>query len=555
MAGGADRVLALAGADTAAEAVVRQAKRLADALRAPWIVLHLERPDGLDTTSPALEMAASLGAEIEIRAGGPLVATALDLARARNVTHLVIGRGRPNFFRRITGKTLAGTLVSQGPEFSLHVVPVSGRPAPPRRLAWLPKTWAPWVASTAFVALVLAAGEIFHGWLQHEALGMLFLAAVVAAATFGGLTVALYAATLSYVTWDVAFVPPVGRFTMQDPRDFVALLVFAGVAIATGWLASRVRREATAAQGRIESLRRISAFSRRLGEPVSEPDLLAEVAKLASEIVSPATVLIAEGEDINIRASQPASLDTMDEGSWAAARWAFSRQEQTGRGTATLPSAAWRFLPLHTARHDFGVLGVRPSGGIDQALVQSLASLADQAAAALERVRLTAASARTEAQAETQKLRTALLRSLSHDLRTPLTGIRGAAGSLRTSWATLPPEIRLDLLASIELDVVRMTRFLANITEMTRLETGDIAPRVAAVDLADIAQAAAARVPGLGGRFARTSARIAETCGGPRLARAGAGQSFRKCRQIWRRRRCRRLRGAARRERHRDPGR
>jgi two-component system sensor histidine kinase KdpD len=495
----ADRVLALAGADSGAEVVVRQAKRLADALRAPWIVLHFERPDGLDTTSPALEMAASLGAEIEIRAGGPLVATTLDFARARNVTHLVIGRGKPNVFRRLTGKTLAGTLVSHGPEFSLHVVPVGGKPSPRRRPALLPKTVLPWVVSTALVALVLVAGEILHPWLEHEALGMLFISAVVAAATMGGLAVALFTATLSYITWDMAFVPPVGRLSIHDPRDLVALVVFAGVAVTTGWLASRVRREASAAQGRIESLRRISAFSRRLGEPVSEPELLAEVARLAAEIVAPAAVLIGEGEDINIRAAQPMSIDTMDEGSWAAARWAFSRHEQAGRGTATLPSAAWRFLPLRTVRHDFGVIGVRPSSGIDQAVAQSLLSLADQAASAIERVRLTAASARTEAQAETQKLRTALLNSLSHDLRTPLTGIRGAAGSLRTSWASLPPEVRNDLLASIELDIVRMTRFLSNITEMTRLETGEITPRLEVVDLAEIAQAAAGRVPGLAG--------------------------------------------------------
>jgi two-component system sensor histidine kinase KdpD len=156
-------------------------------------------------------------------------------------------------------------------------------------------------------------------------------------------------------------------------------------------------------------------------------------------------------------------------------------------------------MPLRTARTAFGVVGVRPSTGIDQPLAQTLLALADQAAAALERVRLTAAAARTEAQAETQRLRTALLNSLSHDLRTPLTGIRGAAGSLRTSWNTLSPEIRSDLLASIELDIVRMTRFLANITEMTRLETGDIVPRLERVDLTEAAESAAARVPGLRG--------------------------------------------------------
>jgi two-component system sensor histidine kinase KdpD len=495
-----DRVMALAGSEAGAEAVVRQAKRLADALRAPWLVLHLERPDGAETTSPAVDMAASLGAEVEIRAGGKLVSTALELARSRNVTHLVIGRGRPTLWRRLFGRTLAGTLTRQGPEFSLHVVPAGSQPlGRPRRLDLLPKGWLPWAVSTGLVGAVVAGGESMSAYLEHEALGMLFLAAVVGAAMQGGLAVALYTAVLSYLSWDLLFMPPVGEINIEDPRDAVALLVVTGVAASTGLLASRVRREAKGAQGRIESLRRISAFSRRLGEPTTEPDLLAEVAKLASEVVSPAIVLVADGEDINIRAAEPRSVDTMDDGSWAAARWATARQEQTGRGTATLPSAVWRFMPLRTARTVFGAVGVRPSGGIDQPVAQTLLALADQAAAALERVRLTAAAARTQAQAETQRLRTALLNSLSHDLRTPLTGIRGAAGSLRTSWDTLPPDVRLDLLASIELDIVRMTRFLANITEMTRLETGDIVPRLERIDVAAAAESAAARVPGLHG--------------------------------------------------------
>jgi two-component system sensor histidine kinase KdpD len=494
-----DRVLALVGTDASGEAVVRQAKRLADALRAPWLVLHLERRDGLETTRPALDMAAGLGAEVEIRAGGQLVPLTLDVARARNVTHLVIGRGAPNLLRRLFGRTLAGALVRQGPEFALHVVPVGGKHLPRRRASLWPKGWLPWAVSTALVGSVIGAGEILHPWLEHETLGMLFLAAVVGAATVWGLPIALYTSALSFLSWNFFFIPPIGRLTIAEPRDVIAILVFAGVAAATGWLAGRVRLEAEAAQGRIESLRRISAFSRRLSEPVAEPELLAEVAKLAAEMVAPALVMIADGEDLNIHAAEPPSVDTVDDGSWAAARWSFSRREQAGRGTATLPSAAWRFLPLLTSREPFGVIGVRPAAGLDQPVAQALLALSDQAATALERVRLTAAAARTEAQAETQKLRTALLNSLSHDLRTPLTGIRGAAGSLRTSWDTLAPEARRDLLASIEQDIVRMTRFLANITEMTRLETGEIAPRLERVALTDAVEAAATRVPGLSG--------------------------------------------------------
>jgi two-component system sensor histidine kinase KdpD len=327
---------------------------------------------------------------------------------------------------------------------------------------------------------------------------MLFLAAVVGAATLWGLAIAIYAAALSFLSWNFFFIPPVYRLTIREPRDVIAIIVFAGVAVATGWLASRLRRTADAAQGRIESLRRITAFSRRLDAPATEADLLTEIAKLAADIASPAVVLTAEGEDLNIRASAPAMLDTMDDGSWAAARWAYAKQEQAGRGTATLPSSAWRFVPMVTLRGHLGIVGLRPDGPLDQPEAQALLALADQAASALERVRLAASAARTEAQAETQKLRTALLNSLSHDLRTPLTSIRGAAGSLRTAWDTLPAPARADLLASIEEDTVRMTRFLSNIMDMTRLETGEIVPRLESVMLANLVDEALARVSGLG---------------------------------------------------------
>jgi two-component system sensor histidine kinase KdpD len=493
-----DRVLALVGQDSSSEAVVRQAKRLADALRAPWIALHVERATGDDERRPALDMAASLGAAIEIRAGGTLVQLALEMARSRNVTHIVIGRARPSALRRLFGRTLADTLVRQGPEFSLHVVPVGGLMPPAPRPRLMPRNWVPWAGSAALVAGVIAAGTVFSGLLEHEALGMLFLAAVVGAATLWGLAIAIFTALLSFFSWNYFFIPPLYRLSIREPRDVVAIFVFAGVAVATGWLASRLKRTADAAQSRIESLRRITAFSRRLDAPATETELLAEIARLAADIASPAVVLTAAGEDLNIRASAPVALDTMDDGSWAAARWAYAKQEQAGRGTATLPSSAWRFLPMVTVRDHLGILGVRPEAALDQPEMQALLALADQAASALERVRLAVAAARTEAHAETQKLRTALLNSLSHDLRTPLTGIRGAAGSLRTAWDTLAPAARADLLSSIEDDTVRMTRFLANIMEMTRLETGEVAPRLESVSVRALVDEAVARVPGLG---------------------------------------------------------
>jgi two-component system, OmpR family, sensor histidine kinase KdpD len=318
---------------------------------------------------------------------------------------------------------------------------------------------------------------------------------VVAAAVSWGLRVALFAAVLSFGCWNFFFIPPLYQLTINEPRDVVAIVLFLGVGGVAGAMASGVRKEAGAAHRRVEGLRLIGAFSRSLGEPTTEPEMLEEIARQGSNVAGAAVVLTAQNEDLYIRAAEP-PIDTLDDAAWAAARWAYGKQEQAGRGTATLPSAAWRFLPMRTVRGPIGLLGVRPNGDIDQPLVQALTALADQAAVAMERVRLANDSARSAAQQETQKLRTALLSSLSHDLRTPLAGIRGAASTLREAWGDLDESTRSDLLRSIEDDTGRMTRFLANILDMTRLETGEITPRITAVELAEVAEAAIARVPG-----------------------------------------------------------
>jgi two-component system sensor histidine kinase KdpD len=488
-----DRVLALIGPDPAAEAVVRHARRLADALRAPWIALHVERTGGGDARVP-MNLASQLGAEIEVASGSDIVGAVLELARKRNVTQIVVGRARPPLWRRLIRRSLSLNLLRRADDFALHIVPSPTMPEPVQKRRRVPEPLAAWLGATLLVAAVVGVGEGLIRVVTQEALGMVFLAAVVAAATSWGLRIAIYAAVLSFMSWNFFFIPPVYRLTVDQPRDVVAIVLFLGVAISTGALAGRVRRDAHAARSRIEGLRRIGAFSRSLGEPTTEPELLAEIARQAAGLVGHALVLTAQGEDLNIRAAEP-QKDTMDEAAWAAARWAFAKQEPAGKGTGTMPSVSWRFLPMRTVRGQVGVLGVRIDKDVDQPLLQAIAALADQAAVAVERVRLAGEAARSEAQAETQKLRTALLSSLSHDLRTPLAGIMGAAGTLRAAWTALDDATREDLLRSIEDDTSRMSRFLANIMEMTRLETGEIVPRIDRVALQDVVEAAMGRLP------------------------------------------------------------
>ncbi len=490
-----DRVLALIGPDKASEGVVRHAKRLADSLHAPWAALHVERDNTMADARPALALAAQLGAEVQTRVSSDLVGATVELARASNVTHLVVGRAPAPLWRRLSGRILSYQLLLRAPDFVLHVVPLPGVRVAKRRLG-RDEGWVVWTGAAGLVAGVTAFGLMLRDTVPGEAMGLAYLAAVVAGASLGGLRPALAVAAAGFLAWNFFFIPPVYTFTISDVHDAMGLVLFAAVAVLSGSLASRVRAEARAAQARIEGLRRISAFSRKLGEAATEPELLAEIARQAAATVGQALVLaVVDNDSLDIRAAEPVAA-TLDEGAWAAARWAWTKQETAGQGTSTLPSASWRFLPLRTARGRLGVLGVRSDGRLNEPQTQAITALSDQAAVAWERVRLAGESARTVAMEETQRLRTALLASLGHDLRTPLTGIQGAAGTLRTGWTKLPEATRTDLLDSIEQDVGRMARFLANITELTRLETGQINPRLTRVSLNEVVHAASAHLPG-----------------------------------------------------------
>ena len=497
-----ERVLALVGPDESGAAIVRHAKRLADALHAPWLVLHVELPGEPPDTRPSLLLAQDLGAEVETRCGADMAGVALEVAQARNVTHIVIGRAerpgwRPRAFRQLFARSLSLALLRRAPGYTLHVVPSPALVRTPPASPPVPREWQGWAAATGLVAAVTGIGLLAGDMLTPQAVGMLFLAVVPAAASLQGLPVALFAAVLAFVAWDFFFIPPIYAVTISSTQDAVSAVVFLLVAAITGVLAGRVRLEARTGQARIDSLRRVSAFSRRLGEPATEADLLAEIARQAASIAKPAAVLVPDGGDLRVRASD-ADGTTLDEGSWAAARWAEQHGTPAGRGTATLPSATWRFLPMRTVRGGTGVLGVKAPGpeGFSPTSLQALEALADQAAIALERVRLAGQSARNVAMEETQRLRTALLNSLSHDLRTPLTGIRGAAETLRAAWDSLAAPTRADLLLSIEQDTARMTKFLANIMDLTRLESGQVQPRLASTPVQDVIEAAIARVPG-----------------------------------------------------------
>jgi two-component system sensor histidine kinase KdpD len=508
-----ERVLALIGADPSAETVVREARRVADALRAPLLALHVEQPAAAPGTDSgaALRLAERLGAEIETTVAADLPAAILRTARARNATHLVIGRGRPAWWRRLTGRTLSQTLLRQARDFTLHLVPApAGAPRrQPAERRSLPG-WAGWAATSALVALATAVGLAVDGVVPEGALGMVYLVPIVAAAVGFGPVQGGVAAALSFLCWNFLFLPPRYTLAIAGPQDVVGVVVFGLVALLLAGTTGSLGRSVRAARARMLGLRRLVELSRRLGAAGDKGDLVQAIAEQASRISGGAACVLLllpplPGETAPepvLRAALPVEAEP-DEASMAAARWAVAHQRPAGRGTDTLPSAAWQFRPMRTARGLAGLVGLRPVEGgapMDVETDRTLDALLDQAAVALERAELMEERARDDARAETEALRTALLTSLGHDLRTPLTSIRGAIATLRTAGPALSEATRADLLATAEEETQRLTRWIANILDIVRIENRQVAARRETVDLAEAAETAAARAMRAHGR-------------------------------------------------------
>ncbi len=480
----AERVMAVVETGPAAEQVVRYAARLADALRAPLLAFHAETQAGGGVQS-ALDLTIQLGGTVETSTNADAATAALDVAARQNVAHIVVARGPAGFWRP---RPLAARLGRRARAYSVYVVPdPAARPAAPK-LARPRESLAPYAISLGGMGLATLLGFLLRDYVPNDAMGFVFTGIVVGVASRYGRRLGLFAAVASFLLWNFFFLPPVFTLSVGDPRDVVALVVFLAVGLLTGTLAGRVRIEAEAARSRIDALRRVALFGRTLAQAIDETSLRAAIETEAAALADRAVVLMAVRNTLAV-------APQLDEPAQAAAEFAYVNRVATGAGTITLPSVPWRFLPLATEAGVIGVLGVQPKSPITEPLAQALGALADQSAMATERLRLAARAAEANAQESTQKLRTALLSSLSHDLRTPLTGIRGAAETLAGSGSSLSEAVRADLLASIVQDVGRMTRFLANITGMARIETGEIVARRETIDLTALIEAAVSRVP------------------------------------------------------------
>jgi two-component system sensor histidine kinase KdpD len=505
-----ERVLVCVTRRGAGPALVRYARRLAERLRAPWTALHIETAADLrhgeadrDRIAECLRLAEKLGAEVATIPGTNVAAGIVAYAREQNVTHIVVGSpGKRRFFSRIS---VAQALIGLAGDIPIHVI---GRgqsaeadeqsPAQPRAPAEGIKV-TPYLGSALLVAGAVAISIGLKSILGINSISLVFLTAVLTAGATFGLWPSLFACMASVLSYNFFFLPPLYTFTITDPENVVALFFFTVAAVIASNLAAAMRAQAVTARTRARTTEDLYQFSRKLAAIVSLDDLLWATAYQVAAMLKVRVVLLLPEHDrpesVTVRAGYPPE-DELDEADLAAAKWCWQSNRPAGRGADTLPGAKRLFLPMRTGRGPVAVVGIdsdTPGPLLTPDQRRLLDALTDQAAVSIERISLAEDVDRARLLAETERLRTALLTSISHDLRTPLASILGAATSLRSYSDLLDAASRAELLQTIQDEAERLNRFVGNLLDMTRIESGALALRREPADLSELIGSALTR--------------------------------------------------------------
>src|SRR5215468_2318551 len=507
-----ERILVCVSEDRRAAGLVRYAKRLADRLHGPWTALYVEGQRSLqyteedrDRIADTLRLADALGGEaVTIPSVERKIADdVIGYAESHNVTHIIIGKSSRSRWFEILHGSVVHDLVRRSGNISVHVIAgdaVGGEPIPKKtlRTAEGAETFdlRRYIIALLFVGIALGVSEAIQPWLGIENVDLVFLTAVVGVALRHGLLPSLVASVAASLSYNFFFLPPIYTFTITDPINVVAFFFFIVIAVIVSNVAARVHRQAVAAMSRARTTESLYVFSRKLAGAGTLDDVLWATAYQAALMLEVRVVLLLpENDAIVVKAGYPPE-DTLDEADLAAAKWAWQSNRAAGRGSDTLPGAKRLFLPMYTGRGAVGVVGLDSDKSgplLTPDRRRLLDALMDQAALAVERVRLVEDLDRAKRTVETDRLRSALLTSISHDLKTPLAGILGSASTLRGLSGALDGPAKADLITTIIDEAERLNRFIANLLDMTKLESGAIVPNSALHDLGELVGSALER--------------------------------------------------------------
>lgn len=510
-----ERVMVCVSAHPIGDRLIRSGRRLAEALRAEWFVVYVETPKNLQLPQGErarllqyLRLAEELGAQVITLSGESVVEALVEFANQENITRIVIGKPRRSRWLELVRGSRVDRLLERCGDTDVFVISDEEKRVdrqPPRLFFQSP--WPHYLLALGLAGLMLVAALVLRRWFEPESLLVLFLVGVVVAGAFlgGGPSVVTALTSAGALTYLHGQQPSI--FSL---RDFVSLVAMLGAGLLMGTLTSLLRGQVRSARQREIQTAAINALSRDLTISINLEEMLQAVIHHVNRTFDcEVAVLMPEAGHLTVRLASPGmKLLALD---LEVAQWVFTNRQTAGSGTETWPQANIRCLPLETRSGVVGVLAVIPHdrgqfGLVDQR--ELLAGFDSLAALAIERAQLNEQVQQSLLLQTTEKLQAALLNSISHDLRTPLSTVSGAISSLldaEQAGEDLERELRLDLLENADEEADRLNRLVGNLLDMTRLEAGAMRARIRLCDVHDLVGAALAQASRrLEGRSVRT---------------------------------------------------
>ncbi|MCY1336563.1 Sensor protein KdpD [compost metagenome] len=465
--------------DHQAERLVRHASRVAERRHLPWSVVHVDTGGARSEEvrvrlQGAQQLAERLGGEVVTLRAESVAKALVQHADERRASLLLVGRSRQRLRRRLFGRGLAERLLylAEGLEVSVLDTEVDRRPAS-SRASYPTSLLDHGLAVVAAVAASALAWAVSHT-LELPNISLVFLAAVLLVAVRSSIGPALLCAGLSFIAYDFLFIPPTFSLTIARQEDVLTLLFFLLMAGLTGNLASRQRRQLDALRETQSETTALLDLSRKLTAATDRQAVL-NVAVQQFGWADLEVCLLSRGRD-DIWKVEAGAQRLLADQERAAAEWSWQHDQPAGLGTDTLPGGRWWWLPLSAEEGPLVLLGVSPR---DEAPLpvgrrRLIAALGQPLAQALARAQLAEELEAARLHGETEQLRSALLASVSHDLRTPLTAMRGSIDSLLSLGEAIPLADRRELLEGTRDEAERLDRYIQNLLDMTRLGHGGL---------------------------------------------------------------------------------
>jgi len=505
-----ERLLVAVGPSPFSERLIRWTRRMAYNLEAPWMAVYIQTSQALSSESEQrlatnLELARDLGGEVVTAAGEDVAAALLRVAYQRNATQIVVGKPQHSRLQTIMrGGSLVDHVIRSSGDIDVYVVTGDESSSPGGIWRWLPQPqrhskWMQYVIALAVVVAVTLFDLIVINelpWVGYQAVGLTELLAVLVIAAYLGRGPALVAAAASAFSWNFLFIVPRLSFSVSQLQDVILFMLYFAIAIFTGNLTARIRAQEQQARYNAERTEALYTLAHETATALNLDDVLKTAVAQLARVFDAGVVMLLPHAGKLAAEPHPSSTMTIDAQDYIVAEWAFEHRKPAGRFTDTLPSATAMFMPLLTPSRTVGVIGIHTHNderlSFDQQIL--LETFVNQVALVIERELLDEAAEQSAMLRESERLSTTLLNSISHELRTPIATIKGAASSLLNPPIGANEQARLELTKDVQSAADRLNRLVENLLDMSRLESGRLQLKREWCDVSDIIGVAVKRV-------------------------------------------------------------